>query len=158
MKYFNLYCFFVDDELEDLYSDEEVLQQSTVQYLLCDDEQSDSELTFDDIKNTLENIKNVTKSPPKIVKKKPEQSSTNGMIPTKPPPMQRLSVRPNIMQTHRRSVKNNISDAKPNYLKGNAVFVVEDFVDSGKENTTNLKTTPEKQEMKVNKLTRFIKH
>ncbi|KAK2589331.1 hypothetical protein KPH14_007879 [Odynerus spinipes] len=44
----------VDEEAE---NDQEMLEQSTVQYILFEDNESDSELTFDEIQSTLQNMK-----------------------------------------------------------------------------------------------------
>ncbi|KAL2747360.1 zinc finger protein 652-like [Vespula maculifrons] len=44
----------VDENIE---SNQEVLEQSTVQYILFEDNESDSELTFDEIQTTLQNMK-----------------------------------------------------------------------------------------------------
>ncbi|XP_014471716.1 PREDICTED: glutamic acid-rich protein-like [Dinoponera quadriceps] len=48
------------DEIQDaqeVRQDEELMERSTVQYILFDEEQSDSELTFDEIQRTLENLR-----------------------------------------------------------------------------------------------------
>lgn len=42
---------------EDVESDNELVEQSTVQYILFEGDQSDSELTFDEIQATLQNLK-----------------------------------------------------------------------------------------------------
>ncbi|KAF7387515.1 hypothetical protein HZH68_013192 [Vespula germanica] len=42
---------------ENVESNQEVLEQSTVQYILFEDNESDSELTFDEIQTTLQNMK-----------------------------------------------------------------------------------------------------
>lgn len=44
----------VDEETE---NDQEMVEQSTVQYILFEDNESDSELTFDEIQSTLQNMK-----------------------------------------------------------------------------------------------------
>ncbi|XP_043478563.1 kinetochore protein SLK19-like [Leptopilina heterotoma] len=43
--------------LDDSGSEEELVEQSTVQYILCDGDQSDTELTFDEIQATLQEFK-----------------------------------------------------------------------------------------------------
>ncbi|XP_015187480.1 PREDICTED: myoneurin-like [Polistes dominula] len=42
---------------EDIQSDEEILEQSTVQYIFFEDNESDSELTFGEVLSTLQNMK-----------------------------------------------------------------------------------------------------
>ncbi|XP_076238480.1 uncharacterized protein LOC143181772 isoform X2 [Calliopsis andreniformis] len=46
-----------EDYQEDDESDTEIIEQSTVQYILFEGDQSDSELTFDEIQATLQNLK-----------------------------------------------------------------------------------------------------
>lgn len=58
-------------------SDSEFVEQSTVQYILYDGDQSDSELTFDEVQETLQNLKSnvTTKQVNKIVDKEKQSDS-----------------------------------------------------------------------------------
>ena len=53
-------------------SDNEIIEQSTVQYILFGNDQSDSELTFDEIHETLQNLKSAEL---KSIKETSEQKS-----------------------------------------------------------------------------------
>ncbi|KOX71793.1 hypothetical protein WN51_02363 [Melipona quadrifasciata] len=64
-----------EDYEDDDKSDDEFIEQSTVQYILFEGDQSDSELTFDEIHKTLQNLKsNATK---KQMNKKPINKDQN---------------------------------------------------------------------------------
>ena len=66
------------DNSEDDESDSEIIEQSTVQYILFEGDQSDSELTFDEIQATLQNLKAAeSKSPKKQVNKKVVKEQSN---------------------------------------------------------------------------------
>lgn len=59
-------------------SDNEIIEQSTVQYILFGNDQSDSELTFDEIHETLQNLKSAElKSSKKQVNKKAVRTQNN---------------------------------------------------------------------------------
>ncbi|OXU24296.1 hypothetical protein TSAR_011682 [Trichomalopsis sarcophagae] len=70
--------YVIDNVLEDLDSDTEIIEESTVQYILCDGDPSDSEMTFDELQASLQSFKankpsvNQTKTstPQKTEKKK----------------------------------------------------------------------------------------
>ncbi|XP_008213986.3 microtubule-associated protein futsch isoform X1 [Nasonia vitripennis] len=70
--------YVIDNVLEDLDSDTEIIEESTVQYILCDGDPSDSEMTFDELQASLQSFKankpNVnqtkTSTPQKTEKKK----------------------------------------------------------------------------------------
>ncbi|KZC09423.1 Zinc finger protein 26 [Dufourea novaeangliae] len=67
-----------DDCEEDYESDNEIIEQSTVQYILFEGDQSDSELTFDEIQTTLQNLKTAeSKSSRKQPNKRVDKDQNN---------------------------------------------------------------------------------
>ncbi|XP_076621421.1 uncharacterized protein LOC143341909 [Colletes latitarsis] len=67
-----------EDCQEDDESDNEIIEQSTVQYILFEGDQSDSELTFDEIQATLQNLKMAeSKSMKKQLNKKVTRDHNN---------------------------------------------------------------------------------
>ncbi|KOC60685.1 Zinc finger protein 384 [Habropoda laboriosa] len=63
---------------EDDESDGEIIEQSTVQYILFEGDQSDSELTFDEIRETLQNLKTAeSKASKKQMNKKVVRDQSN---------------------------------------------------------------------------------
>ncbi|XP_066585742.1 uncharacterized protein [Prorops nasuta] len=70
----------------DIDDDNEVLQQSTVQYIFFESDQSESELTFDDIQSTLNNLKTESKGLQRnvIIKKEKENHETRKMFISNP--------------------------------------------------------------------------
>ncbi|XP_033213565.1 claspin-like [Belonocnema kinseyi] len=83
--------------LEDSEHEEELVEQSTVQYILCDGDQSDAELTFDDIQATFQRTKAADQKSPiskPPVKKLPERKITNnGLVYITSPPIRNTSYR-----------------------------------------------------------------
>lgn len=72
---------------EGIESDNEIVEQSTVQFILFEGDQSDSELTFDEIQATLQNLRtSESKSVPKksttrkLSIEQSQQKTTNGML------------------------------------------------------------------------------
>ncbi|XP_051167578.1 glutamic acid-rich protein-like [Leptopilina boulardi] len=77
--------------LDDSGSEEELVEQSTVQYILCDGDQSDTELTFDEIQATLQGLKTKTNNLKKhknisIEKPPPQKKTNNGLVYIATPP------------------------------------------------------------------------
>ncbi|XP_031838822.1 uncharacterized protein LOC116429684 isoform X2 [Nomia melanderi] len=67
-----------EDYQEEEESDSEFIEQSTVQYILFEGDQSDSELTFDEIQTTLRNLKaSESKSSRKQLSKKSDEDQNN---------------------------------------------------------------------------------
>ncbi|XP_076683191.1 uncharacterized protein LOC143376591 isoform X3 [Andrena cerasifolii] len=67
-----------EDYQEDDESESEIIEQSTVQYILFEGDQSDSELTFDEIQATLQNLKAAeSKSAKKQANKKVVKEQSN---------------------------------------------------------------------------------
>ncbi|XP_076382227.1 uncharacterized protein LOC117224950 isoform X1 [Megalopta genalis] len=67
-----------DEYQEEDESDNEILEQSTVQYILFEGDQSDSELTFDEIQATLRNLKTAeSKSSRRQLNKKMDTEQNN---------------------------------------------------------------------------------
>lgn len=66
-----------EDCQEDNESDNEIIEQSTVQYILFEGDQSDSELTFDEIQATLQNLKAAESKSSKKPSKKISKDQNN---------------------------------------------------------------------------------